>query len=129
MASREWNDRRIEDLVGNLLRAGVLLSAGIVFAGGILYLWRHGLEPAGFNVFKGEPSDLRSISGILRDTFHLRGRGIIQLGIVVLIATPVARVALSILGFIEEGDRLYVGIAAFVLVVLLYSLLSSGFAG
>ena len=55
----------------------------------------------------------------------VRGRGIIQLGLLFLIATPVVRVAFSIFGFAEEEDRLYVVIASVVLLVLAYSLIGS----
>jgi uncharacterized membrane protein len=76
-------------------------------------------------VFHGEPNQLRTISGILREALAFQGRGIIQLGLLLLIATPVARVALSIVGFAAERDRMYVGFAAIVLVILLYSLFGS----
>jgi uncharacterized membrane protein len=124
-AERNWTDRRIENAVGNLLRAGVSLAALIVFIGAIIYLVRHGMSPVEYRVFRGEPADLRSVHGILRDTFHLRGRGIIQLGLLVLIATPVARVALSMFGFAAERDRMYVWFTAVVFLILLYSLLGS----
>lgn len=117
-----WTDQKVEDLVGNLLRAGVLLSALIVFCGAVVYLARHGGEPADYRLFRGEPSDLRTIPGVLRDTFALQGRGIIQLGLLFLIATPVARVALAIFGFLAERDNMYVAFALIVLVILLYSL-------
>jgi uncharacterized membrane protein len=120
-----WTDRKVETLVGNLLRAGVLLSALVVFAGGVVYLARHGGERADYRVFKGEPSELLTIPGVLRAAFAFQGRGIIQLGLLLLIATPVARVALSILGFAAERDRMYVGFAVIVLVILLYSLFGS----
>jgi len=120
-----WNDRKVEDLIGNLLRAGVLLSALIVFIGAVVYLARHGRQPADYHVFHGEPSDLRNIQGVWRETLAFQGRGIIQLGLLVLIATPVARVALSIVGFAAERDRMYVGFALMVLVTLLYSLFGS----
>jgi uncharacterized membrane protein len=120
-----WTDRKVEDLIGNLLRTGVLLSAFVVFCGGVVYLARHGNEPADYRVFHGEPSDLRTIAGVLREALSFQGRGIIQLGLLLLIATPVARVGLSILGFAAERDRMYVGFAAIVLVILLYSLFGS----
>jgi uncharacterized membrane protein len=120
-----WTDRKVEDLIGNLLRTGVLLSAFVVFCGGVVYLARHGNEPADYRVFHGEPSDLRTIPGVLREALSFQGRGIIQLGLLLLIATPVARVGLSILGFAAERDRMYVGFAAIVLVILLYSLFGS----
>ena len=126
--TRNWTDKTIEEIVGNLLRVGVSLSAFVVLIGAAIYLARHGREPASYKVFHGEPSDLRSLSGIVRDAFHLRGRGIIQLGLLLLIATPVARVAFSIWGFAEEHDRIYMIFTGIVLIVLLYSLLGSGSA-
>lgn len=126
MASeRSWTDKRMEVIIGNLLRAGVLLSALIVLFGAVIYLVRHGLSAPDYRVFRGEPSDLRSVGGILRDALALRGRGVIQLGLLVLIATPVARVAFSIFGFAEEKDRLYVAVASMVLLILAYSLIGS----
>jgi len=128
MSTRNWTDKTIEEIVGTLLRVGVSLSAFVVAIGAAIYLARHGREPANYRVFHGEPSDLRSLSGIVRDAFRLRGRGIIQLGLLLLIATPVARVAFSIWGFAEEHDRLYMIFTGIVLIVLLYSLLGSGSA-
>jgi uncharacterized membrane protein len=120
-----WTDRKVEDLVGNLLRAGVLLSGVVVFCGGVVYLARHGSELADYRVFHGEPSDLRTIPGVFREALSFQGRGIIQLGLLLLIATPVARVGLSILGFAAERDQMYVGFATIVLVILLSSLFGS----
>ena len=123
-----WTDQKLENIVGNLLRAGVSISAFVVAIGGIVYLARHGREPANYRIFRGEPSDFKSVSGIVRNAFGFHGRGIIQLGLLLLIATPVFRVAISIWGFAEEHDRLYMIFTGIVLVVLLYSLLGSGSA-
>jgi len=120
-----WTDRKVEDLVGNLLRAGVLVSALVVLVGAVVYLARHGGDPADYRVFHGEPNQLRTIPGVLREAFSFQGRGIIQLGLLLLIATPVARVALSIVGFAAERDRMYVSFALIVLAVLFYSLFGS----
>jgi uncharacterized membrane protein len=118
----KWTDQRVEDIIGTLLRTGVMLSAAVVLVGAAIFLIRHGGSHADFRVFKGEPTDLRSVRGILERSFHLSGRGIIQLGLLLLIATPVARVAFAIYGFAEEKDRMYVGFTVIVLAVLLYSL-------
>jgi uncharacterized membrane protein len=126
--TKAWTDKQIEDIVGNLLRAGVTLSAVVVGVGAIVYLIRHGRSPAEYRIFQGEPSEFKSLSGILRSAFAGRGRGIIQLGLLLLIATPVARVAFSIWGFAEERDRMYVTFTVIVLAILLYSLLGSGSA-
>jgi uncharacterized membrane protein len=120
-----WNDKKMETLIGGLLRAGVLSSALIVFVGAVIFLVGNARSPANYRVFHGEPQDLRTVGGVLRNVVELRGKGIIQLGLLWLIATPVARVAFSIFGFLEEGDRLYAGIAGIVLLILLYSLVFS----
>jgi uncharacterized membrane protein len=123
-----WSDQKIEDVVGNLLRAGVMTSAVVVFFGAVIYLVRHGQSLADYHTFRGEPAELRSLSGIIHNALALRGRGIIQLGLVLLIFTPVARVAFSIWGFAAEHDRMYVLFTSIVLVILLYSLFGSGSA-
>ncbi len=117
-----WSDQKIEVVVGNLLRTGVLLSAFVVTVGAAIYLVRHGRSPMEFQVFRGEPADLRSIHGIIRAALAMRGRGIIQLGLLLLIATPVARVAFSIFGFAKERDHMYVVFTTIVLLILLYSM-------
>ncbi|MFZ0297092.1 MAG: DUF1634 domain-containing protein [Candidatus Sulfotelmatobacter sp.] len=122
---RSWTDRRMDVVIGSLLRAGVLISALVVLFGGVLYLARNGHSSTDYRVFRGEPSELRSVGGIFRDAVALNGRGIIQLGLLLLIATPVARVAFSIFGFAEEHDRMYVVVASTVLLVLAYSLIGS----
>src|SRR5581483_5271254 len=123
-----WSDQKIEDVVGNLLRAGVMTSAVVLFFGAVIYLVRHGQSLADYHTFRGEPAELRSLSGIIHNALALRGRGIIQLGLVLLIFTPVARVAFSIWGFAAEHDRMYVLFTSIVLVILLYSLFGSGSA-
>ncbi len=122
LATGPWNDERLERIIGVLLRTGVVLSAALVVAGGIIYLARHGSEPPHYRTFAGEPSDLRTIAGIATYTLALRGRGIIQLGLLVLIATPVLRVAVSALAFALERDWLYVAVTSIVLAVLVFSL-------
>ena len=121
-----WRDRRIEIILGNLLRTGVLISAAVVLLGACIYLSRHAHEPADYRVFRGEPSEYRTISGIVQSVINVRGQGIIQLGLLLLIATPIARVAFSVVGFAIERDRLYVAFTLLVLAILLYSFLGSG---
>ena len=121
-----WRDRRIEIILGNLLRAGVLLSAAVVLCGGCIYLSRHAHESADYHIFRGEPSEFRTIPGVILSAIRGRGRGLIQLGLLLLIATPIARVAFSVAGFTIERDRLYVVFTLIVLAILLYSFLGSG---
>jgi len=121
-----WRDRRIEVILGNLLRTGVLVSAAVVLVGACIYLYRHAHDPADYRVFRGEPSEYRTISGVIQSVISGRGQGIIQLGLLLLIATPIARVAFSVVGFAIERDRLYVAFTMLVLAILLYSFLGSG---
>ena len=116
----------MEVILGNLLRSGVLLSAAVVLAGACVYLSRHAHEPADYRIFRGEPSEYRTIPGVIHSVINGRGRGLIQLGLLFLIATPIARVAFSIAGFAVERDWMYVGFTVIVLVILLYSFLGSG---
>ncbi|MGA8540828.1 MAG: DUF1634 domain-containing protein [Terriglobales bacterium] len=124
-----WRDRRMALILGNVLRAGVLLSAAVVLCGGCIYLAGHGHEPANYRVFRGEPPEYRAIRAVIRNAMNGRGRGLIQLGLLLLIATPIARVAFSVVGFAIERDRMYVGFTLIVLAILLYSLFGSSMGG
>jgi len=123
--SPEWNDHRIELVIGNLLRAGVLLSATVVILGGIVFLARHGHNIADYRTFRGNLSTLRTLAGIFHGTHNLSGSAIIQLGLLLLIATPIARVIFSAVAFARERDFLYVAFTLAVLAVLAYSLFGS----
>jgi uncharacterized membrane protein len=116
-------EARFEQWLGNLLRAGVLLAASVVLLGGVLYLARHGGEKADRKAFHGEPAEFRNPSGIVKNALDFRGRGVIQFGVLLLVATPVARVAFSVFGFLRERDFTYVALTLVVLAVLLFSLL------
>jgi uncharacterized membrane protein len=119
-------DQRMDEIMAVLLRSGVLLAASLVFIGGIVYLSRHNLPAVNYRVFQGEPQELRTVSGILREAVKFHGRGLIQLGLLVLIATPVARVLFSVFAFIYEKDWTYVTITMIVLALLCYSLFGGG---
>lgn len=115
-------DQRLERIVSNLLRTGVTVSAAMVLAGGIGYVIRHGREVADYRVFHVAQQQYVYAGSILRAALHGNFRALIQLGLLVLIATPVARVAFSIVAFWLEKDRTYVAITALVFAILLYSL-------
>jgi uncharacterized membrane protein len=123
--SSAWTDERLEIIIGNLLRIGVAISAVVVLAGGILYLAQYGSAPIDYGSFHGEPRELRSIAGIIRGARAGHPAAIIQCGLLLLIATPIARVIFSAFGFLRERDYRYVCITLIVLGVLLYSILKS----
>lgn len=116
---------KLEMRLGNLLRTGMALAAGVVLTGGIIYLVRHGHEMPAYHTFRGQPAVLRTMKGVLADSLDLHGRGIIQLGLLLLIATPIARVAFAAYGFARQRNWMYVGISTLVLALLLYGLLVS----
>ena len=118
---QRWTDERVEEMMGKLLIVGVILAALIVLCGGARYLILYGATAPQFRVFHGEPLDLRTLSGILKNALALRGEGLIQLGIVLLVATPIARVAFSVFAFARQRDLLYVILTLIVLTLLLFS--------
>jgi uncharacterized membrane protein len=120
--STQPTDQTIENIIAGMLRAGVMLSTTLVLGGGIWYLFQFGADRPEYGKFQGEPAMLRSVSGIVRGAMLLDPRAWIQLGLLVLIATPVARVLFSIFAFLAQQDRTYVAITLVVAGVLLYSL-------
>lgn len=118
-----WSDHEIEQVIGRLLQIGVLVAAAVVLAGGALLLSRHAGTSVDFATFRGVPDPLRSLVGIWRGALALDSRAIVQLGLVLLIATPVARVALTLVAFAIQRDRTYVVVTTIVLVLLLYGIL------
>jgi uncharacterized membrane protein len=121
---QRWTEYQFEQVIGNLLRAGVILSAGIVAIGGVIYLIRHGMEHPSYQIFQGEPVEFRILPNIVESALTLeRRRSLIQLGLLILIATPILRVAFSGYVFARQGDRIYAIITLIVLSLLLYSLL------
>jgi uncharacterized membrane protein len=116
-------DKDLEIIMGNLLRFGVLLAAIIVGAGAFVYLQQHSFDKSQYTPFTGEPERLTGYKRIWQTAFQGRGRSIIQLGLLFLIATPVARIVFSIVGFVLEKDVLYTIITCIVLAVVLYGFL------
>jgi uncharacterized membrane protein len=124
-ARDEWTDHQVERIISKLLLVGVSTAAIVVLAGGILFLVRHGHQTPQFREFHGEPTELRTLGGLFRAVRNLEARAVIQLGLGLLIATPVARVVFSLFAFIRQRDRMYVVITSIVLAVLLLGLFSS----
>lgn len=117
-----WSDDEVEQFVGRLLQAGVFLAAAVVIVGAVMLLREHAHERPDFSVFLGEVSGLRNLGGIVRGALAGESRAVTQLGVILLIATPVARVALTLVAFLIQRDRLYVALTAVVLALLVYGL-------
>jgi uncharacterized membrane protein len=123
--SISWTDEKTEHVIGNLLRAGVLLSAFVVLAGGLYYLAVHPGPHKDYHAFHGQPQYLRTVSSVVLSAAHFDSQGIIQMGLLLLVLTPVARVFFSAISFALEKDFTYVGVSLLVLAVLVYGLLGS----
>jgi uncharacterized membrane protein len=119
-------DYALEQRLGILLRAGVILSAAVTLLGGIMYLAVHGTVPTSYHIFAGEPAGLRTVGGVLAGVARGDSASIIQLGVLLLIATPVARVFISVIGFARERDWMYVACSLLVLALLVYGLAHGG---
>ena len=74
-------------------------------------------------VLKNHKIEWIIVNGIAENALSFHGRELIQLGLLCLIATPVARVFFSIIAFAKQRDTLYAIVAAFVLILLAHSLL------
>lgn len=120
--SQAGHDTQVETTIGTLLRWGVMIAASVVLASGIWYLAVYGGTPRDYRHFHPESQDLRSVSGVIAGTLHLSCTHVIQFGLLLLIATPVARVAFAVFAFLKERDWTFVWITLLVLSILLFSL-------
>ena len=113
----------IQQLIGNTLRWGVILACLLASIGGIYYLLQHGLDTVPnyrhFDVASAAAqSNITTFKGLWQGILHGDAASCIQVGVIVLIFTPVARVVLSLFDFIVEQDWLYVAITALVLGII-----------
>src|SRR5579864_9331259 len=122
---QDWYDQRIENIIAQLLRAGVLTAALALIGGAIPYLASNPRARADYSTYHGEPPEFRTVHGIVHSAFSGNLLAIMQLGLLLLIATPISRVVFSVFAFAREGDHMYVAFTLIVLAVLLYSLFGS----
>jgi uncharacterized membrane protein len=120
-----FDDRKMELIMGRLLQFGVLLASAVMLVGGILYVKVHHGSVPDYRLFKHEPEALRHVGGVISGIKAGEPAAIIQLAVLLLIATPVSRVAFAMVAFCIERDKLYIGVSAVVLAVLLYGFFRS----
>jgi uncharacterized membrane protein len=117
-------------ILGIVLRSGVVLAGAIIAIGTALFLASHSLDDTsaylaynpGLIPHGNFPASLTNIGSGLAS---LDSSSIIQLGFLVLLATPVTRVALSMFLFAAERDRKFIYLTAAVLAILLFSILAT----
>jgi uncharacterized membrane protein len=116
-------DLKMEITISRMLRVGVSVAALVVLIGEILYLWQaHGVR-TDYGYFHGVPIPIDHFAPVLEGIRHFDSRSIIRFGVLLLIATPIVRVAFCLYSFGMQKDKLYIPVSATVLAVLLYSLL------
>jgi uncharacterized membrane protein len=101
-----------------LLRLLTMVAGMVILLGGILLLVRRGYAVTRFHTFAGEPASLRFVSQIAAGAFHRDSLATVQFGILLLIATPVIRIAFIGIEYVAERDWLYLVVAIIVLAVL-----------
>jgi uncharacterized membrane protein len=120
------SDQDLDISVAVVLRIGVTLSAAVVIVGGALS-GNHLLNAVSdYTHFQPGDPGLRSVMGIVRGAVNFTPKSVIQLGLLLLIATPVARVILCVIGFARQHNILYVVVSAIVLVILILSFVRAG---
>jgi uncharacterized membrane protein len=117
--------RKVELVISALLRAGVVTSLMIVLAGTALTFVHHP-EYAGSRRelarLTGPGAEFpHSIPAVIRGIEHRQGRALVTAGLLLLIATPVLRVAVSTIAFAYQRDRTFVVITSIVLTLLMAS--------
>ena len=128
-----WRDPETMNVViGKVLRYGVIFSGAIILLGAIGLASTNGLsDSSGMLTYNPNmiPHDNLEISlgGLAQGLITFSPFSWIELGVILLIATPVSRVTISVFLFAAERDRLYVIITAVVLTLLLFSMLVTPF--
>jgi len=123
-----FKDKDMQLLLSHVLKVGTIVSISIVLIGGAFLIYRHGQSISDYHKFNGIPPFIQTASGIFHGIGALKGQAMIQLGIVLLILTPVLRVVFSAIGFVLEKDYMYFGISLLVLGIIFFSMIS-GHAG
>ena len=117
------SDRDLALRIAGVLRAGVFVASALAIAGGLALLAREGGAMADFREFVPGADGLRRVSGIVRGALGGDSRAVMQLGVLVMIATPIARVAVSVAHFARERDRTFAWLTGAVLAMLAGGLL------
>ena len=104
----QWTEEKIEVRVGSLLKWGITLATVVMLIGGVVFLLHNGRNAPDYKTF-------RSIK-------QTEGSGLIHLAVLLIIATPVARVIFAAYAFARMRDWLYALISTIVLVLLLFAI-------
>lgn len=116
--NEQAQDRSMQMEVGVVLRVGLAAAVILVAIGGVLYLVQSEGSVPDYGTFDGVAARLKDPATIIQDAVRGDALAVIQLGLMVLVLTPVARVVFTLVAFIRQHDRLYIGFTLIVLIVL-----------
>lgn len=114
----------MNDIISDILKFGVIASTVIIALGVVLtFVHPPSSFPSSFQQLVSSNYDAPQggLGGLASGLEAGDAGSVLMLGLIVLLATPVARVAASVLLFAAERDKTYVAITLFVLLVLLFS--------
>ncbi|MDM1044152.1 DUF1634 domain-containing protein [Myroides sp. 1354] len=128
MSTTKFTDNQLQNIIGNVLRYGVLCALTVTLLGGIILLAKDSQQIVSFSTFVEKDQNLFIVfKTILEGVKDWNGESIIFLGILLLFLTPALRLLLSLFSFILEKDALYVVITLIVIAVIILSV-SFGFS-
>ena len=113
--------RQMEMFIGRMLRVGVFTACIVAVLGGVLYVVQYGGSSVDFSEFTSAMA-VESIGDVINGVLVLDAVSVIQLALLILLATPILRVVFSILAFMIERDYLYVFITLIVLIIIVFNI-------
>ncbi|RMZ59535.1 DUF1634 domain-containing protein [Chryseobacterium nematophagum] len=118
---KNFTDVDLNRSVGNLLRLGVVLSV-ITSLIGFIKLFLEGFKmPKKYSLLNIGSSSEKVWGHFWNSLCKGEGMAIIQLGILLLIFTPLMRIIFALVGYLKEKDYVYVVISSIVLVIMAIS--------
>lgn len=118
---KDFTDIDLNRSVGNLLRLGVILSV-ITSLIGFVKLFMEGFQmPRKYKLLDMGTSSEKVWSHFWETLCKGDGMAIIQLGILMLIFTPLMRIIFALIGYLKEKDYVYVVISSIVLAIMVVS--------
>jgi uncharacterized membrane protein len=122
-------DAVVERQIGWVLRGGVAVAGAIILVGLVLFFVQEiGRDRVTLDAILGRNGGVEPVraGSVLDGLIDGRATALIRLGLLVLILTPIARVALTVMLFRRQRDRVFTFLAGTVFIVLLLGLIGIG---